>query len=451
MKYFRGSLTKIEKKIEANLPDIDDIYGYEGFNKSIFLKEIGLLRSLSREIEKCQKIGFEKSYLSRQLSHVNDVLNTTLEKTNPEYEFRKFIDSFSELVDKTKIAYFTARNDNYQFDIIRIDIENSIKNLKNIQNKYSDEIDDIREMNSEIIKTRDSIAEINDSISSMNEFIEENYKTIVENKNNFTEIYESVEGWNEEISESLSSSKTIKDEVNDLQAKSSLIASNVKINEEKSNDLLKILNKQKERHQQFIIQIEETLEDANRVGMAGSFKERKEETSKTQETWMKVFITSLVLLSGLSLLLFVVFPISSDFVISIDSIGKLLIRLAIISPIIWLAWFSSGQYSLINKIREDYSYKYASSMAYEGYKKAADECDAELALKLLDSSINNISQHPIRLFTKKNDYRSPMSETVDLIRTGMTQMKNFSVKIPGVNGKMKVEFYKDENIEDTDA
>ncbi len=50
-------------------------------------------------------------------------------------------------------------------------------------------------------------------------------------------------------------------------------------------------------------------------------------------------------------------------------------HLPLLGPFIWLGWFSAVQYGYVSRVREDYAFKFAASMAFEGYKKEAREVD----------------------------------------------------------------------------
>jgi hypothetical protein len=67
---------------------------------------------------------------------------------------------------------------------------------------------------------------------------------------------------------------------------------------------------------------------------------------------------------------------------------------------------------------EDYSYKYAVSMAFEGYKKATKEIDQDLQVKLLEMTIYNISNNPLSIYETDNNHGTPYHELLkDFPRT----------------------------------
>ncbi|UXX77894.1 hypothetical protein N7E81_10995 [Reichenbachiella carrageenanivorans] len=161
--------------------------------------------------------------------------------------------------------------------------------------------------------------------------------------------------------------------------------------------------------------IQKTIEDANRAGMAGSFKKRKDELRWTLVFWQFFTIASLGLLIYLSFVL--VKPLISD-----PNWEEIIVKLPILASCVWLCWFSSKQYGFTARIREDYSYKYAVSMAFEGYKNAAREINADLLEQLLSLTVLNISKNPISIFDTRNNHGSPINEIID------STLKRFHIK-----------------------
>ncbi|WP_421233997.1 hypothetical protein [Aeromonas jandaei] len=82
-----------------------------------------------------------------------------------------------------------------------------------------------------------------------------------------------------------------------------------------------------------------------------------------------------------------------------------------ITPFLWLAWFSGRQYSHSNKLRQDYIYKSAIAMAYQGYKEESTEMGGDMHNKLLENIVEHFSDNPVRLY-EKCDSSSPLEELI---------------------------------------
>lgn len=161
-----------------------------------------------------------------------------------------------------------------------------------------------------------------------------------------------------------------------------------------------------EKFESYRDKIELLLGDANRAGLAASFRARKVELEDPLKWWLGLFVASVLGLVIMAVLYFA--PILQG-----GELKELPFRLALVSPFIWLGWFSAKQYGYTARLREDYAYKEASAMSFEGYKREAGESSVEMLEKLLDVSINNFSDNPIRIYSGTGNHASPLHELVD--------------------------------------
>jgi vacuolar-type H+-ATPase subunit I/STV1 len=165
--------------------------------------------------------------------------------------------------------------------------------------------------------------------------------------------------------------------------------------------------------QELNAEIAKTLEAANRVGMAGSFNSRKEELKASLITWAVLFVISIgsILVIGL----WMIHPVfgQNALEVKLEDVG---LKLIVVAPLVWLAWMSARQYGYISRIREDYSFKYATAMAFEGYKKQAQEINEGLLGQLLKQAIETAGQNPIRLYSSTDNHASPVQEALDKVK-----------------------------------
>lgn len=139
--------------------------------------------------------------------------------------------------------------------------------------------------------------------------------------------------------------------------------------------------------------------------MAGSFKMRKDELRSAQWTWA---VLTLLSLGGL---LFISYTIMEPLLKGATSdINQLFYKIPIIASAVWLAWFCSRQYGFSTRIREDYAYKYAISMAFEGYKNETKDINADLLERLVELTILNAARCPERIFNTRTNHGSPYNE-----------------------------------------
>lgn len=153
--------------------------------------------------------------------------------------------------------------------------------------------------------------------------------------------------------------------------------------------------------------IDQTLGDSNRVSMAGAFITRRDTYDAPLELWNRVFVLCLVVLILMAVWVISPFLTSGNW-------RDVLIRLPLSAPAIWLAWFASKQYGYITRLREDYAYKAAAAMAFEGYKREAKEAGDGMEIKLLETAISHLGDNPIRVYeTKEKDLNTPWEEFLD--------------------------------------
>ena len=173
-------------------------------------------------------------------------------------------------------------------------------------------------------------------------------------------------------------------------------------------------------------QASDILGDTNRAGMAGSFVARKDELKSSIEVWEKVFVGALV-----CLILMAVFLISPS--LTEHRWDELLFKVPLTAPIIWLAWFAAKQYGYNIRLREDYAYKAASAMAFEGFKRESLD-DADMRTRLLKTAIKNFGDNPIRIFDGKGNHASPAHEFFEKFNKDgkfMDAFKSIVDKLPG--------------------
>lgn len=173
-------------------------------------------------------------------------------------------------------------------------------------------------------------------------------------------------------------------------------------------------------------QVSVILGDSNRAGMAGSFVSRKNELKDSIKLWQRVFVGAIVCLIAIA-----VFLISPS--LATKHWDELLFRLPLSAPIIWLAWFAAKQYGYNIRLSEDYAYKAASAMAFEGFKRETTD-EVDMRTKLLKTAIKNFGDNPIRIFDGKNNHASPVQELLQhLNKKGqlMDLLKSFVDKLPG--------------------
>lgn len=171
--------------------------------------------------------------------------------------------------------------------------------------------------------------------------------------------------------------------------------------------------------------IEKTLAAANRTGLAKAFEERRKALKAPMIIWGSAFVASVIGLFFIGML--VILPTLKD-VKGAEIYVHLLFELPLTAPLIWLGYFSGSRYSYVEKVREDYAFKEATALSFEGFKTETMGADKDLLSQLLTVSIENFGQNPIRLYDKK----TAISPAADVLNSELAKSitEKISDKIP---------------------
>ena len=438
MKHFRSGLTRLKSLMEQKLPDGNDIYGYPGVTKPSLLAALDVAYTLSQAIKENAESRFEVISLKRSGSDLYKNLKEFLEGDSTEQEksvgFNDFLNSLIALIEKTKITYFIVAKNGIRDDEELVKIRVTIADLIILG-------DELKEQKETVVSEVESISDAIDGINKNHKDAKQRindmeawHDTTKKHYTKMEETHEAIEGWDEDIKECEIQFQTLSKQISEQareaaqsrdELNSSAIAGKAKVRE---------LTKTASEHNDLLNEIRQTLEGANRVGMAASFKTRKDELLWQQLAWQIVFI------GAISMIVLAVWRFVLPTIAETQSTGdwsKLIAELGLVSPLIWLGWFAAKQYGYTSKIREDYAFKSAAAMAYEGHKKAAREVDEELERTLLELSLYNLSQNPIRLYGKGEMHATPIHEAMSQVLEKFPKLKKASAEIPPL-GKVEV-------------
>lgn len=109
-----------------------------------------------------------------------------------------------------------------------------------------------------------------------------------------------------------------------------------------------------------------------------------------------------------------------------------LVHASKMAPIIGLGWFAARQYGFTARLRENYTYKVATSMTFYGYKRHADDAGEDVKLKLLNTAIDNFGENPLRIFNNHTNHASPRHELLDKIINCESDIKKLGDTITNV-------------------
>lgn len=413
MRSLRQRISVLKNKISDTLSDDNDLFGYLGISKVLILDSLSesynLLSVLEGFNDKFETI-FAKRNVAGHIDNANNYLNNAINTDSANEQFNVFLYSISQIRYILKEAYLTLTE-----TPLRLDTD--IAEAKEILESLSEDLVEIRKVKDEIDKIKSESAPFIKELESKHRVALENDEKISLFVENVESIDEELDGTNEKIKIWKSEIQTIKEDISNKQVdivklknETEQIKTTNKENQIKIDEFSNLLEKQLAKNKEHQDYIQKTIEDVSRAGMAGSFKKRKDELKWTQWIWAVLTVVSVGGLVWLSYS--IVKPILDGQNVEMN---QLLIKIPVFASAVWLGWFCSKQYGFTSRIREDYSYKYAISLAFEGYKNETSEIDEELLHRLIELTIMNISKSPVSNFDSKSNHGTPYNEIVESV------------------------------------
>ncbi len=170
--------------------------------------------------------------------------------------------------------------------------------------------------------------------------------------------------------------------------------------------------KQQKRYTETYEKIEnELLPGATTVGLSKAYDEKANSYSQPNRYWLIGFFASVSAIVGI--LWLSLNDVNNHFFTNISNVEsgnrqmvieyfiiKSVIRLGIITSLIWIANFAGKRYSQNKRLAEEYSYKATFAKSFEGYRKRAEELDQlndarELSNKLMTNMIDMSAFNPV--------------------------------------------------------
>lgn len=276
---------------------------------------------------------------------------------------------------------------------------------------------------------RESIAELGDKLAQALALID-TAQTEMKNKLELLEkaesIAESIEKSGEQIDELKTKSETSVKEIQSNQNEADKTLTEIKNKEKEINELKKLLKDEIAKNEELTTTLSEQTDEIKKIqeiceaqqktieqllpkgasaGLAHSFGHRVLMLNRSKIVWMSIFLLSIALLIGVGIWIFYSQPNTP-----VELWQRILERLPLTAPLVWLGWFSAIQYGHIIRLQEDYAFKEATSKAFAGYKDhmehlstVSDE-SSKTALDLLSKkTIGILARSPLRIYSKSED------------------------------------------------
>lgn len=406
MRNIKTRLTYLKNKVTDVIPDGDDILGFPGISKDLIIASIDetyhTLDLLSQFESKFEAILLQRR-LAECIDKATDYLKEKFKNQNAD-DFNRFLNKVAEMHYASKETYILFTKEPIRLDISLAKAKENLADLENQNSQIQPIVENLISSFEKSNSIIDSLTKNNTESSAKLAEISSALNTAVNLKKKADAASNSIHKTDQELQVTKTEIINYQSQVAELSKKLQITYDQLEKNRnnfEASLNLLQASITQNDIHQK---NIQETIENANRLGMAASFKKRKDELSKPYWAWGLATVVTICVLIGTS---YSVFTILKDKPFSYE---YLLVRIPIFASFVWLGWFCAKQFGFVSRIREDYSYKYAVSMAFEGYKNATKEINEEMLENLLTLTLQNISSNPLTIYETSNNHGTPINE-----------------------------------------
>lgn len=405
------------------IPDGQDILAFPGISKELIIESIletyQVLDLLSEYENKFEAILLQRR-LADCIDKATDYLKEKFKHQNAD-DFNKFLNKIAEMHYASKETYILFTKEPIRLDASLNKAKENLAELENQNLQIQPIVENLTSSFNDSKTIIESLSKNNNESSTKLSEITSSLTTSLNLKKKVETASNSITKTEQEIQATKSEISNYQNQISDLSKKlqtsyDQLVKNNTDF--EASLNSLQASITQNDIHQK---NIQETIENANRLGMAASFKKRKDELSIPYWAWGIATVVTICVLIYSS---YSVFTILKDRPFSYD---YLLVRIPIFASFVWLGWFCAKQFGFVSRIREDYSYKYAVSMAFEGYKNATKEINEEMLENLLSLTLQNISSNPLSIFETGSNHGTPINEILsNLTKKGKVKIKKDS-------------------------
>ena len=415
MQNIRSNITRLKNQIEDKIPDGSDVLDFPGITRA------GLVQLLeSAHAESYELLGdeddFEVILLKRKVAQSLERCREYLSNFDGGKADRKKFDGFvidlTNIRDQIRVTYLVCKKSGLRVEDEILKAKESIDSLVARRQTLQSEVDSLLKVRDELKSKLENIGGAEASSKEYLDSVQQVELEIEAIKTNVTASFEVITKYEQQITEAREMANDNAAEISSLVSKGSKATEELSVSNKRLEDISEATNEQQKINTKLSKEISDTLAAANRVGMAGSFDSRKHELRASLVAWGICFGASIVSILTISIWMIMPYIQSLDTPLRPEDVG---LKILIVAPLVWLAWMSAKQYGYVARIREDYSFKYATAMAFEGYKKQAQEIDEVLLRQLMSQAVDAVGQNPIRLYSNGGDHASPGHEFIDKV------------------------------------
>jgi len=167
--------------------------------------------------------------------------------------------------------------------------------------------------------------------------------------------------------------------------------------------------------------LRKALADINQQGLSDSFAAKAKELAWERRWWIAAFLSSIAWLGLVAAHFAGLLGVGGTPTVATSPPAPFWIDLVkalpLAAPAIWLGWLAAKHVGLTARVRQDYNYKVAMSLALQGFKKEAQATgDEAMAKQLMEIAIRNFGENPVRIYEGKAEDGHPAERITDLAK-----------------------------------
>lgn len=164
--------------------------------------------------------------------------------------------------------------------------------------------------------------------------------------------------------------------------------------------------------------LKKALADITRQALSDSFAAKARSLGWERRGWMTGFLIAIGWLGWVAFHVAALPSGGAETTVSSPSLWTNLLRaIPFVLPGVWLGWLSAKNAGLTARVQQDYAYKVATALAFQGYKNEVDALkDEALAKQLMEIAIRNFGENPIRIYEGRTEEGHPLEQLKSIFK-----------------------------------
>lgn len=412
MQQIRTKLTRLKTKFSETITEEIDIFRYAGVNKPDILNYIDQAYGLVERLEGLRG-SFPLIALKRkvmpELEHCSNLLDEIRTSGEGAKLFDGFLNSLTKIHDEIYLTHVVHCSDGLNVESSVGQAQSKLSQLEETLETLRPEVSEFKTLVEELQKNVEDAKATGGNLEAMLADAQVKNDQITRSKEQASASSSAIAKFETDAKEQRGTISSLASQASTAEKKLQKLIAEATNQSKVIEETLSAARATKDQNEQHQRAIADTLRLASKYGMAASFKERKEELVWPLLFWSAIFAGSIIGLCWVAIE-YIVPHIQSK---NLPTLPEILVKLSLISPLVWLGWMAAKQYGYTSRIREDYSFKYASALAFEGYKKEAAEIDQTVLKELLRVATLNMTLNPLRIFANDSNQASPLHELTE--------------------------------------